>query len=80
MSHCRQCQSHTERVTSPLVTNYTFSSVWSESNNTCQSPEVASQCVEEGGDCVTLQEGFYIMREDFIKNFQKKSGIFTTQP
>ena len=61
MSHCRQCQSHTERVTSPLVTNSTFSSVWSESNNTCHSPEAASQCVEEGGDCVTLQEGFYIM-------------------
>ena len=61
MSHCRQCQSHTERVTSPLVTNFTFSSVWCESNNTCHSPEAASQCVEEGGECVTLQEGFYIM-------------------
>ena len=64
MSHCRQCQSHTERVTSDVtsdVTNFTFSSVWSESNNTCQSPERASQCVEEGGECVTLQEGFYIM-------------------
>ena len=48
-------------LTSPLVTNSTFSSVLSESNNTCHSPEVAAQCVEEGGECVTLQEGFYIM-------------------
>jgi len=39
----------------------TLSSSWTSSNNTCHGTLMVEQCKEAGGDCVTVQEGFYTM-------------------
>ena len=64
MEYCRQCEQEQENIFSPLElrTNFTtIRSAWSQSNNTCFGTVMVDQCKEEGGDCVTIQEGFYTM-------------------
>ena len=63
MEHCRQCEPESKTVPSPLElsTNSSLGSFWSESNNTCYGTIKVDQCQEEGGQCVTIQEGFYTM-------------------
>ena len=63
MEHCRQCEPESKTVPSPLElsTNSSLGSFWSESNNTCYGTIKVDQCQEEGGHCVTIQEGFYTM-------------------
>ena len=45
----------------PDIANSTSSPSWWESDNTCDGVSQVSQCQEAGGQCVTLQEGFYMV-------------------
>jgi len=59
----KQCEQKSETISSPLElsSNTTISSSWAQSNNTCYGTVLVEQCKEGGGECVTLQEGFYTM-------------------
>ena len=51
---CRECEEE-ERQNTGLISD------WSQANNTCQGTVMVEQCREEGGQCVTTREGFYLI-------------------
>ena len=62
--HCRQCEAPTDLSVSPLQLSLNQSLAglqWDQAENTCHGPLLKDQCVSAGGECVTLQEGFYTL-------------------
>ena len=58
-TNCRQCEQTARDSTS--TTNSSLSSDRTETDNTCHGPLLVEECQEAGGQCVTTQEGFYVM-------------------
>ena len=46
-------------MVSPLEVSTNSSSSWSQTNNTCYDQTLREQCLEAGGECLTLRDGFY---------------------
>ena len=58
----RQCDPINANGTLPSPLGLSsISSSWSQANNTCYGTAMVGQCEKEGGECVTIQEGFYAM-------------------
>ena len=61
---CRQCEAPAELRLSPLEfsQNHTIiSPSWSQGENSCHGALLKEQCKSAGGECITIQEGFYTM-------------------
>ena len=61
---CRQCKAPEGLSFSPVEfsQNHTIiSPSWDQDHNICHGPLLKEQCKNAGGECITIQEGFYTM-------------------